>query len=380
MDVANKLKALLKEANIYQTQGLLVDARKKYEAAASVLHENGALKNREELLAGIARKIDSLEKVVYRVEKRTVAPDLSTTDKDLIKKLFSVSTTHDPEDAAMEGAMALAKFGLFDRAIQEFELLLHSPKRRIEVAKHILRCRMAIRLAHDPTVQYNKWVGNALFSKEELEKIKIFLERAYGVVSSAVPEVVSPPVMDKLPSPCFSSPAPAKAAEVKPTPSSAPAYDPYEDSYEDVLDMLPKAASAEHSGAGGPAVGGDAYDEFLDKLIPDKTPKKAVLKEDFIEDYIDYVSSVSIPVSIGPRAGQLIDVPVNLQTSDTMNLIVTAAHKDLIAILRKGAKIEKIKLNSPISVSTGSGIVIAAAIIDQGPRQGDYSVDLKITT
>lgn len=369
MDVAAKLKTLLNEANIYQTQGLLVDARKKYEEAAAVLHERVELKNREELLAGIARKIDSLEKVVYRVEKRTVVPDISSADKDLIKKLFSVAASHDPEDAAMEGAMALAKFGLFDRAIQEFELLLSNPDRRIEVAKHILRCRMAIRLAHDPMVQYNKWAGTSLFSKEQLDKIKVFLERAYGVVASAVPEMASPlspapqPVMPKLPA---EKPAPA------------PVYDPYEDSYEDVLGMLPK--TVKKVAGDEPDAAEQAYDEFLDRLVPDKTPKKKLPTEDFVEDYIDYVSSVSIPISAGPRAGQLIDVPVNLQTSDTVNLIVLAAHKDLIAMLRKGAKIEKIKLNSPISVSTGSGTVIAAATISQGPRQGDYSVDLKIAS
>jgi hypothetical protein len=377
MDVTNALKVLLKEANIYQSQGLLVDARKKYESAAAILNENGGIKNREELLAGIARKIASLEKVAHQVEKRTVAPDLSATDKDLIKKLFSVSASHDPEDAAMEGAMALAKFGLFDRAIQEFELLLYNPDRRIEVAKQILRCRMAIRLAHDPMVQYNKWVGNALFSKNELNKIKIFLERAYGVVSSAVPGVAMPlsSGQTSLPS---SSLTPQKAPVEKP--SAAPVYDPYEDSYEDVLDMLPKAVSAKSAGADGPAGGGGAYNEFVDKLIPDKTSKRKVPEKDFIEDYIDYVSSVSFPVSIGPRAGQLIEVPVNLQTADTVNLIVPVVHKDLIEMLRKGAIIEKIKLNSPISVSTGTGTVIAAATIDQGPRQGDYSVDLKIAT
>jgi hypothetical protein len=376
MDVANTLKTLLKEANIYQTQGLLVDARKKYEAAAAVLYENEELKNREELLAGISRKIASLEKVVNRVEKETVAaPDLSTTDKDLIKKLFSVSASHDPEDAAMEGAMALAKFGLFDRAIQEFELLLNNSDRRVEVAKQILRCRMAIRLANDPMVQYNKWVSNALFTEEQLETIKIFLERAYGVISSAVPGAPLPPGKKASPSLPLSPVSPKAPAEKLPPP---PSYDPYEDSYEDVLDMLPNAGSTKKVGAEGPGGDGVAYDELLDKLIQDKTPKKAASQQDFIEDYIDYVSSVSIPVSIGPRAGQLIDVPVNLQTSDTVNLIISVANKDLIAMLKKGARIEKIKLNSPISVSNGAGTVMAAALIDQGPRQGDYSVDLKI--
>ncbi|MFH0725271.1 MAG: hypothetical protein V2B19_02765 [Pseudomonadota bacterium] len=379
MDIANTLKTLLKEANIYQTQGLLVDARKKFEAAAAVLHENDELKNREELLAGISRKIASLEKAANRVETRTVAPDLSATDKDLIKKLFSVSATHDPEDAAMEGAMALAKFGLFDRAIQEFEFLLKNPDRRIEVAKQILRCRMAIRLANDPMVQYNKWVGYGLFSKEELETIKTFLERAYGVVSSVAPGRVIPPSPGRTapPSPSPSPASPKAPARNLPPP---PAYDPYEDSYEDVLAILPKAGPRMMVGADGPAEDGGAYDELLDKLVADTPPKKKAPQQDFIEDYIDYVSSVSIPVSVGPRTGQMIDVPVNLQTSDTVNLIVPVANKDLIAMLKKGARIEKIKLNSPISVSNGAGTVIAAALIDQGPRQGDYSVDLKIET
>jgi tetratricopeptide (TPR) repeat protein len=376
MDVANTLKTLLKEANIYQTQGLLVDARKKYEAAAAVLHENGELKNREELLAGISRKIASLEKVVNRVEKGTIAPDLSTSDKDIIKKLFSVSASHDPEDAAMEGAMALAKFGLFDRAIQEFELLLNNPDRRIEVAKQILRCRMAIRLANDPMVQYNQWVNNALFTKEQLETIKIFLERAYGVISSVVQGGVTPLLSSEKKA--FPQPATASTKAPEKKAPSPPAYDPYEDSYEDVLDILPNAGPTIKAGTEGPAGGSDAYDELLDKLIPDKKPKKELSQQDFIEDYIDYVSSVSIPVSIGPRTGQSIDVPVNLQTADTVNLIIPVANKDLIAMLKKGARIEKIKLNSPISVSNGAGIVIAAALIDQGPRKGDYSVDLKI--
>ena len=80
---------------------------------------------------------------------------------------------------------------------------------------------------------------------------------------------------------------------------------------------------------------------------------------------------------MGPL-GQLIEVPVNLQTSDSINLIVSSVHKDVIAMLKKGVQIEKIKMNSPISVSTATAVFIAAAVIDQGPRQGDCSVDLKI--
>lgn len=380
MDLASTLKTLLKEANIYQSQGLLVDARKKYEAAAALLADSTEFKNKDELLAGVAKKITSLEKVVYQVEKRTVTPEISSTDKELIKKLFSVSSTHDPDDAAMEGAMALAKFGLFDRAIQEFELLLYKPERRMEVAKHILRCRMAIRMAHDPMVQYKKWTANPLFSKEELDKIKVFLEKAYGVMAPAAPAVTATPLTAPVVSTVRLQPQSPKAPAEKPPPVST--YDPYEDSYEDVLASLPKMVPPKTGASQVPPGAENVYDDFIDSVIPEKkaasTLKVLLPQEDSFDDYIDYISSVSFPISSGPRAGQFIEVPVNLQTAATVNLIVSEADKDLIAMLRKGGRIEKIKLNSPIAVSNGNGVVIAAALIDQGPLQGDYSVDLKI--
>jgi tetratricopeptide (TPR) repeat protein len=377
MDTAKALKTLLKEAEIYQTQGLLSDARKKLETAVQLISDAPDLQHREELAERVQKKIGSLEKVVYRVEKRTVTPEISLTDKELIKKLFSVSEEGDTVSAAIEGAMALAKFGIFERAIQEFELLLDDPEHRLEVAKHILRCHMAIRNAHDPTIQYQKWAApDGLFSQEELEKLKQFLNKAYGMQAAALP--VLPDVSDLS----EGGPGPGAAPGTK-TPEKKPVvpdYDPYEDSYEDVLDMLPKkAASSPPEGAS------EAYSNLVDSFMPkpkQKAKAKAKLpdEDDAMDDYIDYVSSVSIPVSIGPRKGQLVEVPVNLQTNDAINLIIASAHKDVVVMMKKGAQIEKLKLNSPISSSTATGTVKAVALIDQGPRQGDYSVDLKVVS
>jgi tetratricopeptide (TPR) repeat protein len=377
MSTAKALKTLLKEAEIYQTQGLLSDARKKYESAMQLINDAPDLQHRDELLGRIQKKIGSLEKVVYRVEKRTVTPEISLTDKELIKKLFSVSEGGDPVSAAIEGAMALAKFGIFERAIQEFELLLDQPERRLEVAKHILRCHMAIRNAHDPTVQYQKWAApDSHFSKEELDKLKQFLNKAYGMQAVALP--VLPDVSMLAEGVAGGGAVPgAKALEKKP---AVPDYDPYEDSYEDVLDMLPKAAASKTE---APSQEGDAvYSNYVDSFMP-KANTKAQARlpdEDSNDDYIDYISSVAIPVSIGPRKGQLVDVPVNLQTSDAINLIIASAHKDVVIMMKKGARIEGLKLKSPISTSTATGLVKAVALIDQGPRQGDYSVDLKIVS
>jgi hypothetical protein len=374
MDVTKALITLLKEANIYQSQGLLTDARRKYETATALLNEHVELKNRDELLARVDRKMAALEQAVYRVEKRRVTPEISLTDKDLIKRLFSVSASHDPDDAAIEGALALAKFGLFDHAIREFELLIENSKRRLEVAKHILRCRMAIRAMHDPMAQYNKWTNSTFFSDKELQKLKVFLERTEAAGSS----VTSAPAQSVPQSASVLLP---KAPEPKPQapPPPPPTYDPYEDSYEDVLSVIPQKPIGTIAAGGSAALEDEDYeDSVIDKLVIDKAPKKKSYEESPIEDYIDYLSSVSIPVSVGPRKGQMVDVRVNLQTADTVNIIVAAADKDLIALLKQGARIEKMKLNSPISNSVGNGVVVAGALINQGPRQGDYSVDLKI--
>lgn len=370
MEVKKTLKTLLKEASIYQTQGLLADARKKYETAVTLIEETADLKNRDELLSGVKRKIASLEKVVYRVEKRTVTPEISSTDKELIKKLFAVSETHDPDAAAIEGAMALAKFGLFERAIQEFEMLLDRPGRRMEVAKHILRCHMAIRSAHDPLMQYKKWIGDSQFPEDELKQLKVFLEKTYGMASAPPGTAFSDPA-----APSVAAPMPPE--QPPPPPAEVAEYDPYEDSYEDVLAMLPKAVPAESADRGDSS---DAeYSEVIDSFVPaTKKPAATLPDDDPIDEYIDYISSIGIPVSMGPRKGQVIDLPVNLQTSDMINLIIPAAHKDLIAMLKKGAIIEALNLNSPIMTNTGTGTVLAAAVIDQGLRQGDCSVDLKI--
>jgi hypothetical protein len=56
MDAAKALKTLLKEAEIYQTQGLLSEARKKYESAILLINDTPDFQNRDELLEGVQKK------------------------------------------------------------------------------------------------------------------------------------------------------------------------------------------------------------------------------------------------------------------------------------------------------------------------------------
>jgi len=121
MDTTESLiKSLLKEAELYQSQGLLDDAKQKYDNATALIEKNPELENRQ----AVSEKIGALGSDIDRVEKASKSPELSAKVQDLIKNLFAFSDEKDKDETELEGAIALAKFGQFDRALAEFNELI----------------------------------------------------------------------------------------------------------------------------------------------------------------------------------------------------------------------------------------------------------------
>lgn len=374
MSEVKEIKTLLKEAQLYKTQGLLKEAKKRYETAVEQVEKSDKLSisEKEKILVGILKQIQSLDEVTYRVEKKTNITEISPRDRDLIKRLFSTTATDDRDNSMLEGAVALAKFGQFDRAITEFEDLLEDSPLRIVAAKHILRCHIAMRTLHDPVLQFQKWVTTGYFGKEELSELSTFLERTYGLsVSGQDAAQQAQPVQPVETAHSTAPPAQAAAPQPPPPPVEESNFDPYEDEYVDVIGAV-GANSGKKEGAAPVDESGDYVD-----IIGEKK-KKSTLRYDDIagntDDYVDYISSVGIPLANGETA----DIAVNLQTGSVANLIIPADQKMVIEKMKKGARIENAKLNSPISSNTGNCTVVSVARIDMGPKKGDYSVDLKI--
>jgi tetratricopeptide (TPR) repeat protein len=368
MDTVAKIKSFIKEANLYQSQGLLNEARLRYENAEALIHDSDVLPNKPMLLEGISKKLQSLEVAENKIERGAAPSEISAKDKDLIKKVFSSSKSDDQDKVQLEGAVALAKFGQFDRAIIEFEELIKVPSVRLIAAKHILRCHIALRSLHDPVSQYERWETNETFPAEQLEKVRIFLESTYGT-SASQPMLPSNSSAQQQATPEESS---RDATEKT---SETPDYDPYEDDYVDILDALD--ITNKDSKGGEPVSEGD----YVDVLKPKK--KKTLRYEDIErdttgEDYTDYISSIGIQMVDGANKGKITDLSVNLQTGKDINLIVSSKEREIIKLLKKGAHLKGVKLNSPISVDTGNCTVVTVARIDQGPKKGDYSVDLRI--
>jgi len=176
MEIKQRIKKVLQEAEIYRTQGLISEAYDKYRSAADLINSIEKLKNKNSLLKAVSDKINALNFTREKVDTGPETPELSTKAQDLIKNLFAFSEKTDEQAAALEGAVALAKFGQFDRALQELNQLLEQESIRVDAAKNILRCYIATSSTEEAVNQYYKWHAGDLFQPNQLETVRTYLE------------------------------------------------------------------------------------------------------------------------------------------------------------------------------------------------------------
>ena len=178
MDIKQRLKSLLQEAETYRSQGLISEAYGKFQDAEKMINSIGNLKNKDSLLNAIAEKIAALNFTKEKVEKGPESPELSKKAQDLIKNLFAFSENKDEDAAALEGAVVLAKFGQFDRAIEDLNALLSRESIKIEAAKNILRCHLATTATQEAINLYHEWFSGDTFQPNQIEQVRIYLEDA----------------------------------------------------------------------------------------------------------------------------------------------------------------------------------------------------------
>src|SRR3989339_2096904 len=174
MSIKEQIKSILQEAEIYRTQGLLNEAMIKYKIAAEIVEKNVKQENRQSLVDGITKKIELLKKTISKYNDPEKTPEMPVEIQNLIKDKFSFSA--DKESAVLEGAIALSKFGQFERAITEFSELLKNDSLRLVAAKNILRCFFATSSVDEALSQYEQWLKSGIFHEGQIEKIRFFLE------------------------------------------------------------------------------------------------------------------------------------------------------------------------------------------------------------
>jgi len=118
-----RIKSLITEAEIYKSQGLLEEAKEKYLELLEFVKNHELFSINKSLIDSIVNKLKLIEDEMVKIDQDVETPTLSEEIQNLISRLFSFSDNKDI--AAVEGAVALAKFGQFESALEQFQRLIN---------------------------------------------------------------------------------------------------------------------------------------------------------------------------------------------------------------------------------------------------------------
>ena len=334
MDPKDQIIALLKEADLYQQQGLLNEAKERYKKATGIIKVNANIKNGQELIANIVKKVVDLNQKINQINQAVSKPTVSDQKQNLIKKLFTGTGEKDSHSSALEGAIALAKFGQFDRALEEFQRLLDIETVRVAAAKNIVRCHLEVKALEEAAKCFDGWIGDDRFTSSQLDKIRFFLEARFRKLGF-----------------------------------ERELYQREETISDEDIESL-EMESVESNGSSG-------SDQAVFSGRHQTIPEDMELPEE--EEFLD-INSVGIQSQLGPQKGRMVEFDVSFQTGNSINLIISNKERALLDELEKGTKLNDMQFFSPIAILNGSGVVTAKTQIKSGPKEGDYSLDITILT
>ncbi|MBW2249939.1 MAG: hypothetical protein JRF60_04750 [Deltaproteobacteria bacterium] len=112
----------------------------------------------------------------FKKKNKPVSRKKPKKTQELIKSKIKIPKKMGRGEAALEDAINLAKLGEYKRALKELQNLISVDSVRVNAAKNIIRCNMALSAPDDAIDQYNKWKSNNLFRNDQLEKVRFFLK------------------------------------------------------------------------------------------------------------------------------------------------------------------------------------------------------------
>ena len=187
------VESLVREADIYRNQGFLVAAKQKYNELLQFIQRHEKYSKNERLIGAVEKKIRAVEADMAEVSQSVAKPQLPKEAQNLIQKLFSFSKNK--ETSALEGVVALAKFGQYEKALKEFMKLMNEGILPLEAAKNVLRCQLSLSPPDVALDQYKSWVAQNRFPPNDLNYLGRFLKNLLEKrgVKAEIPELVEPP-------------------------------------------------------------------------------------------------------------------------------------------------------------------------------------------
>jgi len=178
MTEREQIISLKKEAEIYHSQGLLMQSKEKYMALKGLISKSDKYSENRALNRYLKDRINLVDIELEDINEEMDSPLLDSETQELISDLFSFSDNN--EMATIESAVALAKFGQYEKALEEFNDLLEAGCFPLISAKNILRCHVALFSPEKAVSQYKKWDSAKRFTGLELLELKDFLSSILG--------------------------------------------------------------------------------------------------------------------------------------------------------------------------------------------------------
>jgi tetratricopeptide (TPR) repeat protein len=187
------IKTLAREAEVYRSQGLLSGAKQKYQEILQIVQDHEHYSKDKRLIETVNKKIKAIEENLSEVLEAPERPEVTEDVQHLIQKLFSFSK--DQQTSRMEGAVALAKFGQYEKALNEFKKLLKEGILPLDAAKNILRCHLTLSSPDVAVYQFKRWMSRGDFSPGDLKYLRGFLQKYLEKrgIKTTLPEVVEAP-------------------------------------------------------------------------------------------------------------------------------------------------------------------------------------------
>jgi len=176
MKFNEKVKSLIKEAELYKSQGLLNEALDTYKRVKELIESTQNVKNKDSFLNKITNKID---KLYTQMETELSVPKPPTVSEEAQSVIKEMVTEDDPESkgsSSMASALALARFGQYEQAIEEFTRLLPQAPLRAEAAKNIVWCWIQQGEVDKALGRVKQWMVGNVLSLDEVNGVRSYFE------------------------------------------------------------------------------------------------------------------------------------------------------------------------------------------------------------
>jgi len=176
MSAKEQIEQIFKEIEVYNSHGLFPLAQQKCQELMELVKNSAQLVHKEAILAAISRKIRNIEEEERNFEGLGKATKMSNKELDVVKQLVCVPDEADSDEVIWEVARACLILGQYASALCEFNRLIDKRYKQVSAAKNALLCHVEMS-AFDEAINYYKgWCLSGLFSLEQMENIRTFLQ------------------------------------------------------------------------------------------------------------------------------------------------------------------------------------------------------------